>query len=141
MVSLTAIASSGLAAQSQRLDASASNVANARTRGAVPNPDGTTPAGKSAAYQPIGVAQTALATGNNQPAGTRATFTPMTPAYIPEYDPGDANANGDGLVAAPNVDLAGERVNQLQASAAYRANVAVVKTEDEMLKSMLDAKV
>lgn len=144
MVSLTAIASSGLLAQSQRLDASASNVANVRTRGAIPNSDGTTPTGKTAAYQPISVTQTALSSGtsgSDQPAGTRTTFVPITPAYIPEYDPTDANANADGLVAAPNVDLGTERINQLQASAAYKANIAVLQTDDEMTKSILDAKV
>lgn len=129
---------SGLTAQTRRLDASASNVANVRSTGAVPTPGGTTDGtaeGKRAPYQPLAVAQ------SDANPGTRATFTPITPAYLQEYAPDDSAANGDGMVAAPNVDLATERVNQMAASRAYGTNIAVVRTQDEMLTSLLDSKV
>lgn len=134
MVGSIGIALSGMTAQTRRLDASASNVANVRSTGAVPAADGTT-GDQRAAYQPLAVAQT------DANPGTRATFTPITPAYLQEYAPDDSAANADGMVAAPNVDLARERVNQMAASRAYGANVAVVRTQDEMLKSLLDSKV
>lgn len=140
MSSVSAIAGSGLIAQSQRLEASASNVANVRSRGAVPAPDGTVAEGQRQAYQPIQTAQTALSLGG-QPAGTRAVYTPITPAYIPEYAPDETFAGADGVVAAPNVDLAGERINQINAAAAYKANVATLRTEDEMLRALLDSKI
>ncbi|QCG96079.1 flagellar biosynthesis protein FlgG [Azospirillum sp. TSA2s] len=138
MAASIGIALSGLTAQTRRLDASASNVANVRSTGAVPVTGGTTDGlaeGKRAPYQPLAVAQT------DANPGTRATFTPITPAYLQEYAPDDSAANGDGMVAAPNVDLAAERVNQMAASRAYGANVAVVRTQDEMLTSLLDSKV
>lgn len=134
MVGSIGIALSGLTAQARRLDASASNVANVRSTGAVPATDGSSD-GKRAAYQPIAVAQ------SDANPGTRASFTPITPAYLQEYAPDDSAANGDGMVAAPNVDLAGERINQMSASRAYGANAAVVRTQDEMLTSLLDSKV
>lgn len=134
MVGSIGIALSGMTAQTRRLDASASNVANVRSTGAVPAADRTT-GDQRAAYQPLAVAQT------DANPGTRATFTPITPAYLQEYAPDDSAANADGMVAAPNVDLARERVNQMAASRAYGANVAVVRTQDEMLKSLLDSKV
>lgn len=140
MASIADISASGLFAQSQRLNASASNVANVRSRGALPGADGTTPSGATEVYQPIQTTQTALAQ-NGQPAGTRATYTPITPAYIPEYAPDESFANDSGVVAAPKVDLAGERINQISAAAAYKANAAALRTEDEMLKSLLDAKI
>lgn len=140
MASIADISASGLFAQSQRLNASASNVANVRSRGALPGADGTTPSGATEVYQPIQTTQTALSQ-NGQPAGTRATYTPITPAYIPEYAPDESFANDSGVVAAPNVDLAGERINQISAAAAYKANAAALRTEDEMLKSLLDAKI
>ncbi|WP_042694018.1 flagellar basal body rod protein FlgC [Azospirillum sp. B506] len=133
MVGSIGIALSGLTAQMRRLDASASNVANVRSTGAVPTSDGST-GGKPAAYQPLAVAQT------DANPGTRASFTPITPAYLQEYAPDDSAANAAGMVAAPNVDLATERVNQIAASRAYGANVAVVRTQDEMLTSLLDSK-
>lgn len=133
MAASIGIALSGLTAQTRRLDASASNVANVRSTGAVPTSDGAAE-GKRAPYQPLAVAQT------DANPGTRATFTPITPAYLQEYAPDDSAANGDGMVAAPNVDLATERVNQMAASRAYGANIAVVRTQDEMLTSLLDSK-
>ncbi len=134
MAASIGIALSGLTAQTRRLDASASNVANVRSTGAVPTNDGTAE-GKRAPYQPLAVAQT------DANPGTRATYTPITPAYLQEYAPDDSAANGAGMVAAPNVDLAIERVNQMSASRAYGANIAVVRTQDQMLTSLLDSKV
>lgn len=141
MAASIGIALSGLTAQTRRLDASASNVANVRSTGAVPTPNATTGGatdgiadGKRAPYQPLAVAQT------DANPGTRATYTPITPAYLQEYAPDDSAANGDGMVAAPRVDLATERVNQMAASRAYGANVAVVRTQDEMLTALLDSK-
>ena len=140
MSSISSIAQSGLIAQSQRLAGSASNVANVRSRGAVPGADGTTPAGQPQAYQPIDTVQTSLSL-NGQPAGTQASYKPTSPAYTREYAPDESFANSDGLVAAPNVDLASERVSQINAAAAYKANASVIRTEDEMLKSLFNAKV
>lgn len=134
MAASIGIVLSGLTAQTRRLDASASNVANVRSTGAVPTTDGTAE-GKRTPYQPLAVAQT------DANPGTRATYTPITPAYLQDYAPDDSAANGDGMVAAPNVDLATERVNQMAASRAYGANIAVVRTQDEMLTSLLDSKV
>ncbi|HYF86409.1 flagellar basal body rod protein FlgC [Azospirillum sp.] len=138
MVGNIGIALSGLTAQTRRLDASASNVANVRSTGAVPVAGGAvaggTPGDQRAPYQPLAVAQ---ADAN---PGTRATFTPITPAYLQEYAPDDSAANADGMVAAPNVDLTKERVNQIAANRAYGANIAVVRTQDEMLTSLLNSK-
>lgn len=138
------IAVTGLTAQTRRVEASASNVANVRSRGALPDATGAVPAGKPAAYQPLGVAQSEQRLGaglGSDAAGTRATFTPITPAYLAEYDPQADYADARGMVAAPNVDLARETVNQIAAGRAYAANIAVVRTADEMQTSLLDSKV
>lgn len=131
---------SGLTAQTRRVEASASNVANVRSNGAVPDSVGNVPAGQPAAYQPLAVAQSSQVAAGSA-AGTRATYTPITPAYLQEYEPDASYANDQGLVASPNVDLPTERVNQIAANRAYGANIAVVRTQDEMLKSLLDSKV
>lgn len=129
------IAVSGMMAQTRRVEASASNTANIRSKGALPDAAGNVPDDKPAPYQPLAVAQ------SEQRSGTRAVFTPMTPAYLPEYEPDASYADEHGMVAAPNVDLASERVNQIAASRAYQANISVVRTQDEMMKSLLDSKV
>lgn len=139
MASISGIASSGLLAQAMRLEGSASNVANVRTRGAIPGADGKTAEGQKAAYQPVDTVQTSLSLGG-QPAGTVASYKPTSPAYNREYAPDESYADSDGMVAAPNVDLAQETVSQMAAAAAYKANVATLRTEDDMLKSILNIK-
>lgn len=134
------IAVSGMMAQTRRVEASASNTANVRTKGALPGSTGAVPDDQPAPYQPLDVAQTEQRIGAGA-AGTRAVFKPITPAYLPEYEPDASFANEQGMIAAPNVDLAREQVNQIAASRAYQANVSVVRTQDEMLKSLLDSKV
>lgn len=44
------------------------------------------------------------------------------------YDPGHPHANENGMVRMPNVSQAREMVDLLNASRAYEANLAVVKT-------------
>ena len=54
------------------------------------------------------------------------------------YDPSAPYANQDGLVAAPNVDLADEMIQQLMATYAYAANARVVTSYNQMVKSLFD---
>jgi flagellar basal-body rod protein FlgC len=53
-------------------------------------------------------------------------------------DPQASFANQDGLVAAPNVDISQEMVNQVIASYSFTANAGVLKAEDHMTKALLD---
>lgn len=133
MSSISAIALSGLNAASLRLQVSASNVANAQSTGALPNTNGTLPAGAPQAYAPLEVVQSASAGG-----GVQTSVTTVTPSTTTVFDPQASFANQDGLVAAPNVDLASEFVGQLLASYNYAANATVLKTDDRMMQSLLD---
>jgi len=131
------IAASGMKAQALRIEASASNVSNLRVTGTLPSA-GTN--GQPQAYAPIGVSQTSQATAGGEGTGTRAVFTPITPSWVAEVEVDSPYANGDGLVAAPNVDLAKEQINQIVASRAYEANASVIKTADDMTRDTLDIK-
>jgi flagellar basal-body rod protein FlgC len=133
MSSISTIALSGLNAAARRLEISASNVANAQSTGAVANADGTVPAGAPQAYAPLELVQTASAGG-----GVQTSVATLTPSTTAVFDPQAPFANTDGLVAAPNVDLAQEFVGQLLASYSFAANVAVLKASDSMTKSLLD---
>jgi len=62
----------------------------------------------------------------------------ITPSYVPAYDPGAPYANADGQVAAPNVDLTEEAIQQLVARYTFAANARVVTAYDQMVKSLLD---
>ena len=48
------------------------------------------------------------------------------------YDPGHRDADADGYVAYPNIDLVTEFVNALEASRAYEANVAAIDITKQM---------
>ncbi|MBL8712577.1 MAG: flagellar biosynthesis protein FlgC [Alphaproteobacteria bacterium] len=131
MTDALSIALSGLRAQTTRLAATASNIANASTSGTVPNADPSAPA--STLYTPVTVDFSSQAGG-----GVSAQVRPDPNAYSVIYDPSSGYANADGLVAVPDVDLAQEAVNLLETKALYKANLSVIKTQDEMLGDLLD---
>ena len=133
MSSISAIAVSGLNAAARRLEVSASNIANIATTGALPAANGTVATGALQAYQPLQLNQTESATG-----GTQTSVTAGAPSYVAISDPQAPFANQDGLVAAPNVDLSQEAINQIIASYSFSANAAVLKAADQMSKTLLD---
>ena len=60
----------------------------------------------------------------------------MSP-FQKRWDPGNPDAGADGYVLYPNVDLAVEQVNMLEASRAYEANVTKMETGKAMFNSSL----
>lgn len=135
MNAILSIATSGMAAASRRLEVSASNVANALSDGPLPSADAAVKAKYPAAYAPLRVDQVATAGG-----GTRANVSYVSPSTVPTYDPSAPFADGKGMVASPNVDLANEAVQQIIARYTFAMNVQVVRTYDQMMKSLLDIK-
>jgi flagellar basal-body rod protein FlgC len=135
MSSISTIALSGMNAAARRLEVSASNIANAASTGALPNADGTVPAGAPTAYAPLEVIQTASAGG-----GTETAVTTIKPSTTAVSDPQAPFANQNGLVAAPNVDLSRELVGQMIASYSFAANAKVMAADNRMTKTLLDIK-
>ena len=133
MTSISTIALSGMNAAARRLQVSASNVANIETTGALPSADGTAPAGTPQAYAPLRLVQTESAGG-----GTQTTVATVTPSTIAISDPQASFANEDGEVAAPNVDISQEMVDQMIASYSFAANATVMKADDGMTKTLID---
>ncbi len=125
------IAASGMRAAALRLQVSASNVANSRSAG--PLPDATNSAGFPPAYIPLRVDQTDVAGG-----GTYATIKPISPSYVTTYDPTAPYADSNGMVAAPNVDLAEEMVQQASIRFTFAANAYVARVDMRMMNSLLD---
>jgi flagellar basal-body rod protein FlgC len=133
-MSILSIAASGLAAASRRLEVSASNVANASDTG--PLPDAPNAASFAPVYAAQRIDQVDVAGG-----GTVANVTTASPGYVTQYDPTAPFADKNGLVAAPNVDLANEAVQQITARVDFAANAKVIQVYSEMMKSLLDIKV
>ena len=53
------------------------------------------------------------------------------------YEPGHPDANAEGFVAYPNIDLVREMVDLLSATRSYEANVTLVRSVREMLQGAL----
>ena len=124
-----------------RLEASASNVANARTGGPLPETPpnvavGRPENGERRVYQPVDVVQSSLEGGG----GVRAQFRERLPAYAPAYDPYSPDADENGYFAMPNVDYAQEITEQMLAVFSFAANIRTLRVASEMTKSVLDMK-
>ncbi len=122
LFSIFKVASSGMAAQSQRLNTVASNIANAES---VAGPDGKPYRAKHVVF----AAQTLPDAGAPDATGVRVTSV-IEDASAPRmvYDPKHPMANEGGYVAMPNVNPVDEMVNMISASRSYQANVEVLNT-------------
>lgn len=115
MASIFDVARSGLAASALRLSTSAHNVANALT-------PGFQPLAVDAEERPEGGVEARAVAGNDPGVESRL----------------DAAALGYG--AASGTDLATELVSQMAAAASYRANLASLRTADELAASLLSVR-
>jgi flagellar basal-body rod protein FlgC len=120
---VAAIAQSGLAAATLKLNASASNIANA---------DDTSALGTSG-YQPLGVTDSALPNG-----GVQAQAVTLKPGSMVIYDPTSPAANAVGLANAPEIDPINEMSNMLVAGKAFAFSVKVLQVADDEDKTLLD---
>jgi len=119
----------------RRLEVSASNVVNALSDGPLPSADASVQAQFPPAYTPKRVDQVESADG-----GTQAVVNNVSPATVASFDPNAPYADANGMVATPNVNLAGEAVQQLIARYTFAMNAAVERTYEQMMKSLLDIK-
>ncbi|KPQ24997.1 MAG: flagellar basal-body rod protein FlgC [Halomonas sp. HL-48] len=129
MFSAFDIAGSAMGAQSQRMNVTASNMANADS---VAGPDGETYRAKQVMFE---------SQGNNSRygvGGVRVTevVEDDSPLRL-EYMPNHPAADEDGYVAKPNVEPVHEMVNMISASRSYQANVEVFNTSKQMMMQTL----
>jgi flagellar basal-body rod protein FlgC len=122
------VAGSGMAAQSQRLNVVASNLANA---------DSTTGAdGKP--YRSKQVVFAVAPMGGTEAQGVRvARVVEDTSPMKMIYDPKHPMADAKGYVAMPNVNVVDEMVNMISASRAYQNNVDVLNASKTLLLKTL----
>lgn len=122
------VAGSGMAAQSQRLNVVASNLANA---------DSTTSA-NGQPYRAKQVVFSATPVDASGSQGVRVTAVVEDNSPMPMvYDPKHPMANEQGYVVMPNVKVVDEMVNMISASRAYQNNVDVMNTSKTLLLKTL----
>jgi flagellar basal-body rod protein FlgC len=117
------IAGSALAAQSVRLNATASNLANANN--VAGSPDDV-----YQAREPI----FELATdADGAAAGVRVVDVRTAEAQAEKrYQPGHPLADGEGYVYAPGINVVEEMVNMISASRSYQSNIEVFNTVKDL---------
>ena len=131
------IAGSGMAAQSVRLNTTASNLANAESVSGDP----------ARVYKPrhpifeavrASLAGQGAGPAQNGDAAVRVRGIYESPAPpSARYEPGNPLANEQGYVYAPSVNAVEEMVNMISASRSYQNNVEVMNTSKELLLATL----
>lgn len=128
MVSSINVALSGLNAAGTRLGVSANNIANQFSTTTTIN--GQT---QNTPFKPQQVQQTALPGG-----GVRTQVVDANNPTTQRFAPTDPSADENGQVESPNVNLEQEIVNTITAGYDYRANLKVLKVQDNLQQSLLD---
>ncbi|AXY42208.1 MULTISPECIES: flagellar basal body rod protein FlgC [Halomonas] len=128
MFSVFDIAGSAMSAQSQRMNVTASNLANADS---VAGPDGEAYRAKQVLFESR--ASQAHGIGG---VGVRQVVEDPSPMRL-EYRPDHPLANEEGYVTMPNVEPVHEMVNMISASRSYQANIEVMNTSKQMMLKTL----
>ena len=124
------IAASALTAQSMRLNAVASNLANAESAHA----------STGEGYKAKQVMFKAVAIDQSAPWAQGVRMTEVIEDARPGrlvYDPKHPLADDKGYVAYPNVDVVEEMVNMISASRSYQTNTEVMATAKDLMSRTL----
>jgi len=130
MTNVFHIAASALTAQSMRLNAVASNMANADSAHA----------STGEGYKAKQVMFRAVALDDTAPWAQGVRMTEVVEDARPNrlvYDPKHPLADAKGYVAYPNVDPVEEMVNMISASRSYQTNVEVMSTAKDLMQRTL----
>jgi flagellar basal-body rod protein FlgC len=120
------IALSGLKAQNKQMEIISSNVTNART----------TDAGKGEPYRRL--MATFKADGDGISGVSVTDVQPDMSDFIQSYDPGNPDADEQGYVSMPNVNLPTEMMNLTVATRIYQTNAAMLKRYQQMIEATLE---
>jgi flagellar basal-body rod protein FlgC len=122
------VSGSAMSAQSQRLNATASNIANADSAS---GPDGQVYRAKQVVFSavPMGDAE------SNGVAVQQVVEDSTPPKMV--YNPSHPLADANGYVAMPNVNVVEEMVNMISASRSYQTNVDTMNAAKSMLLKTL----
>jgi flagellar basal-body rod protein FlgC len=130
MFDILDMGASGLTAQRIRMDTIAGNIANINTTHDA--------SGKVNPYRRRFVVFAPGQEGDPSKPGVHVqNIGQDQSALMKKFEPGNPDADPDGYVQYPNVDLSIEFVNAMEASRAYEANVTMMETAKSMIGSDL----
>ena len=136
------ISASGLTAQRLRMDTISQNIANVNT---TTTADGNPYRRKVTLFEersqpPVfeGYLRSAFK-GDNMGNGVRVASVFEDPSPFKRvYEPGHPDADADGYVSMPNVEVVTEMVNMISASRSYEANVTAINTPKSLCMKALE---
>ena len=132
MLSTMDISTSALIAQRTRINTIAGNIANIST---THNEDG-----QRVPYQPrFTVFQSDEPIGRSEGSAgvkVRSIEIEQAPPRL-KYEPNHPDADENGYVSYPNIDLTTEMVDALEATRAYEANVGVIQITKDLVQQSL----
>jgi flagellar basal-body rod protein FlgC len=134
------ISASGLAAQRLRMNTVSSNIANINT---TRTPEGGPYRRKDVVFEAMPDAKDfgEILTSAPDRSLQRVQVTDVLvdrKAPMMKYEPDHPDANPDGYVAYPNINLMEEMANMIQASRSYEANVSAMQATKDMAMSALE---
>lgn len=134
------ISSSALTAEKTRMDIISKNIANANTTRAT---GGLPYRRQMAVYEENKNDQFSsyLDRSTNKFNGNGVVISEVIEDETPfklKYEPGHPDADENGYVMLPNVDVVSEMVNMIDAQRAYEANVTAMNTTKSMLMKALE---
>ena len=132
--SIFQIAGSALTAQSQRMNVTASNIANADSAA---GPDGQPYKARHVVFQVTPLENSAAKAAGIGGVRVASVQQDNSPGRL-QYEPYHPLANEEGYVLMPNVDVVAETVNMISASRSYQANVEVVNTTKNLMMRTLN---
>lgn len=141
------ISASALSAQRLRMDVISSNIANAETtRASVVNGEAVPYRRKMVVLTPNKTSfsdhlQSQLGNQSAKGIGTGVRVKSIqedSTELKPVYNPTHPDANAEGYVLMPNVDIAKEMVDMISASRSYEANVTALNATKSMLMKALE---
>jgi flagellar basal-body rod protein FlgC len=125
------ISASALTAERLRMDVISGNIANAHTTRAA---NGQPYQRERVVFQPM----TNAATGATGAGVMVTTLSPDPRPGQTVHEPSNPDANAQGDVTYPNVDVATEMVDMISATRAYEANVVAMNAAKQMTAKALE---
>lgn len=123
------VGATAMVAQSKRLNAVASNLANAES---VSGPDGKPYRARQVYFQ-------TLPMGSEAAAGVEVAKVVEDPSPLRKvHRPGHPNADENGFIELPNVNPVEEMVNMISAARSYQMNIEAMTTSRQLLLKTLD---
>ena len=127
---------SGLTAQRKRVEVSSANLANSQT---TRTEEGGPYRRKDVVFQTSSFQESLGAAMGGGVEGVEVSDVVNDPRpFDRRYEPGHPDADKDGYVSYPNVNVMEEMANLVEASRSYEANIAAISIVKTMINRTLD---